>query len=365
MKPFDMSKFRKSVEKSLDGVSSGFRDPEIWLDTGCYALNWLISGRFDAGVPLEGKLSLLAGSSGSAKSYLASANLVKDAQKKGIYVLMFDSESALDKHWLEKLGVNTNEEYVTKFNVSMIDDVAKITHEFIKDYKEKYSDVPWDDRPGVLIVIDSLGMLLTPTDKNQFEAGDMKGDMGRKAKATTALMRGLVASVGNEKIGVVCTNHSYASGDQYQPDDVISGGRGIIYASSIIVHMHALKLKEDEFGNSTGSEVKGIRASVQVRKSRYAKPFEKIEIKIPYDKGMNPYSGLFELFEKMGKIVKEGNRYRYKSSVDEFEFFDWRKNYGADQFQKIMADHMIEQSRTEDKSDVGVNDFPEEGEENE
>ena len=32
----------------------------------------------------------------------------------------------------------------------------------------------------VLFVIDSLGMLLTPTDVDQFNKGDMKGDMGRK-----------------------------------------------------------------------------------------------------------------------------------------------------------------------------------------
>ena len=34
------------------------------------------------------------------------------------------------------------------------------------------------DRPKVLFVIDSLGMLLTPTDVDPFNKGDMKGDMG-------------------------------------------------------------------------------------------------------------------------------------------------------------------------------------------
>lgn len=357
MRPIDMSKFRKGIQKSLTNVSTGFRDPEIWLDTGSYVMNYLISSKFDGGFPLEGKANMLAGSSGSAKSFIASANCVKDAQKKGIYVVMFDSEAALDKKWLERLGVDTSEERITKFNVSMIDDVAKITHEFISEYKSQYDEKPWEEKPPVLFVIDSLGMLLTPTDKNQFEAGDMKGDMGRKAKALTALMRNLVASVGSEKMGVLFTNHSYESQDQYQPDAVISGGRGIVYASSVIVHMNALKLKEDEHGNSTGSEVTGIRASVQVRKSRYAKPFEKVEIKIPYEHGMNPYSGCFELFEKMGLIKKEGNRYRYNSPVDDYEFFDWRKNYTGEVFNKIMADVQILDLKKNE--DLGVNDFPE------
>ncbi len=40
-----------------------------------------------------------------------------------------------------------------------------------------------EDKPKVLFVIDSLGMLLTPTDVDQFGKGDLKGDSGvRKPK---------------------------------------------------------------------------------------------------------------------------------------------------------------------------------------
>ena len=42
--------------------------------------------------------------------------------------------------------------------------------------------------PKVLFVIDSLGMLLTPTDVDPFNKGDMKGDMGLKPKALTSLV---------------------------------------------------------------------------------------------------------------------------------------------------------------------------------
>lgn len=43
-KPFDISKFRKSLTKSIDGIGVGFNDPTDWISTGCYALNYLISG---------------------------------------------------------------------------------------------------------------------------------------------------------------------------------------------------------------------------------------------------------------------------------------------------------------------------------
>jgi hypothetical protein len=153
-------------------------------------------------------------------------------------------------------------------------------------------------------------MLLTPTDVNQFEAGDLKGDMGRKPKALTALVRNCVNMFGSLNIGLVATNHTYASQDMFDPDDKISGGQGFIYASSIVVAMRKLKLKEDEDGNKI-SEVKGIRAACKIMKTRYAKPFESVQVKIPYESGMNPYSGLVDLFEGKGLLGKEGNSLKY------------------------------------------------------
>jgi RecA/RadA recombinase len=186
--------------------------------------------------------------------------------------------------------------------MAMIDDVAKMISEFVKEYKT----LPAEERPKVLFVLDSLGMLLTPTDVNQFEAGDLKGDMGRKPKALTALVRNCVNMFGDLNLGLVATNHTYASQDMFDPDDKISGGQGFIYASSIVVAMRKLKLKEDEDGNKI-SEVKGIRSACKIMKTRYAKPFESVQIKIPYAQGMSPTSGLVDLFEGKNILTKDGN----------------------------------------------------------
>jgi len=304
-KPFDISKFRKDITKAIDGLSIGFNDPTDWISTGNHALNYLISGDFNKGVPL-GKVTVFAGESGSGKSYICSGNLVRHAQAQGIFVVLVDSENALDEDWLRALGVDTSEEKLLKLNMAMIDDVAKTISEFMKGYKA----MPEDARPKVLFIIDSLGMLLTPTDVNQFEAGDMKGDMGRKPKALTSLVRNCVNMFGSHNVGLVATNHTYASQDMFDPDDKISGGQGFIYASSIVVAMKKLKLKEDEEGNKV-SEVLGIRSACKVMKTRYAKPFESVQVKIPYSTGMNPYSGMLDLIEKSGLLVKEGNSLVY------------------------------------------------------
>ena len=310
MKPLDLSKFRKDITKNIPGLSVGFRDPKVWISTGNYALNYAISSRFrDGGIPL-GKVTMLAGQSGSGKSFLASGNITANAQKKDVFVVLIDSENALDEAWLKALDVDTAEDKLLKANLAMIDDVAKLIADFMKDYKSQYNSVPEDQRPRVLFVIDSLGMLLTPTDVNQFEAGELKGDMGRKPRALAALVRNCVNMFGEYDVGLVATNHSYASQDMFNPDDVISGGQGPIYASSIVLAMRKLKLKEDDQGNKT-TDVKGIRAQCKIMKTRYNKPFEQVEIKIPYDQGMDPYSGLYDLFVQKGLLTKEGNKWCY------------------------------------------------------
>ena len=332
-KAFDVSKFRKNLTKSITGMSAGFNDPTDWISTGNYALNYLVSGDFNKGIPL-GKVTVFAGESGAGKSYICAGNIVKAAQDQGIFVVLIDSENALDEQWLQALDVDTSEGKLLKLNMSMIDDVAKTVSTFMADYKE----MPEDDRPKVLFVIDSLGMLLTPTDVDQFNKGDMKGDMGRKPKALTSLVRNCVNMFGSHNVGMVCTNHTYASQDMFDPDDKISGGQGFIYASSIVVAMKKLKLKEDEDGNKT-TDVKGIRAGCKVMKTRYAKPFEGVQVKIPYETGMNPYSGLVDLFEKKGILSKDGNRLKYVDSKGT-EVKEYRKVWeaGGDLLDNIMKD---------------------------
>lgn len=305
-RPFDISKFRKSITKSIEGLGIGFNDPTDWISTGNYTLNYLLSGDFNRGIPM-GKVTVFAGESGAGKSFICSGNIVRHAQEQGIYVILIDTENALDEAWLHALGVDTTEDKLLKLNMAMIDDVAKVISDFVKEYRT----LPEQDRPKVLFVLDSLGMMLTPTDVNQFEAGEMKGDMGRKPKALTALVRNCVNMFGTLNLGLVATNHTYASQDMFDPDDKISGGQGFIYASSIVVAMRKLKLKTDADGNKT-TTVNGIRAACKIMKTRYAKPFESVQVEIPYETGMSPYSGMVDMLEAKAMLSKEGNSLVYK-----------------------------------------------------
>lgn len=320
-KPFDISKFRKEITKSIEGLGVGFNDPTDWISTGNWALNYRISGNFHHGIPL-GKVTVFAGESGSGKSFLCSGNVIRNAQAQGIFVILVDSENALDEAWLQALGVDTSEDKLLKLNIAMVDDVAKTISTFMKDYKA----IPaGESKPRVLFVIDSLGMLLTPTDVDQFEKGEMKGDLGRKPKALTSLVRNCVNMFGSHNVGMLATNHTYASQDMFDPDDKISGGQGFIYASSIVVAMKKLKLKEDDEGNKT-TDVQGIRAVCKVMKTRYNKPFESVQVKIPYATGMTLHSGMTDLLEHQGLLTKDGNRLLYVMT-DGNEIRGYRRAY--------------------------------------
>lgn len=498
-KAFDPSKFRKSLTKSITGMSAGFNDPSVWIDTGNYVLNYLISGNFYNGVPL-GKVSIFAGESGclpatanvrirskkdkslitnitveqlralyhsedknefeiatpdgyaniinwydkgemsmirivtpnfttkcatnhllqlstgqwipaiklnqgdkiltetgpqqvlkslkskpeycydfeidhpnhrywgdglsshnSGKSYICSGNIVRDAQEKGIFVVLIDSENALDESWLQKLGVKTDEDHLLKLNMAMVDDVAKTISSFMKDYKEMENE----ERPKVLFVIDSLGMLLTPTEVSQFGDGDMKGDMGRKAKSLKALVSNCVNMFGEYNIGLVATNHTYESQNMFSPDPKISGGNGPIFASSIVVRIQKVDLKEDTQGVKTPNPV-GIKASCKVVKTRYTKPFESVKIHIPYETGMDRYSGLLEFFEKNELLTKVGNKLQY-IDLDGNEHRHFRKQWTSDKLDLIMQefDQQLYLKKIQQQTNKNNDDIIGEGEENE
>lgn len=348
--PFDFSKIRKERNRRL-GLRSGFKDPITWINTGNFALNKMISGNFHQGVPL-GAVTVFAGEQGSGKSYVVSGNVILDALSKGCSVIAIDTEDALRETWMRNLGVDPDHPNLTKEVWSTINQISECIQSYTKPYIEANSEVPREEQPKMLFVIDSLGMLQTENEIEQFEKSDLKGDKGIKAKALKMLVANCIRLFSGYEIGLIATNHVYKSQDMYHPDDVISGGSGFLYASSIVVSMNKRKLRETEKGK--GTETIGIISKIKCIKTRFSKPFEEVEIHIPYDRGMDPYSGLFDMFEN--KIfIKDGNRYRYVSK-DGTEHKLYRKDMTPEFYDMVMREwsddrsavHINEESEIED-----------------
>jgi len=72
-------------------------------------------------------------------------------------------------------------------------------------------------------------------------------------------------------------------------------------------------------------------------KTRYAKPFESVQVEIPYETGMSPYSGLLDFFEAKGVLVKQGNRLKYMTKAGE-EMIEFRKNWTDEKLNVVMEE---------------------------
>jgi hypothetical protein len=178
----------------------------------------------------------------------------------------------------------------------------------------------------------------------------LKGDKGIKAKALKMLVANCIRLFAGYEIGLVATNHVYKSQDQYHTDDMISGGSSFVYASSIVVSMNKKKLRDED------KTTIGIISKAKCIKTRFSKPFEEVEIHIPYDQGMDPYSGLFDMFE--GKtLIKDGNRYVY-TSKDGTQHKLYRKNMTPEFYDMVMREW------SDDRGAVAINSASDEEIEN-
>jgi len=347
MKPFDLSKFKKEATKNLKTVSAGFRDPSFWIDTGNHVLNYIVSGDFNKGMPLDGKFNLLVGPSGTGKSLLSFGVMGKYCQDHGVQIILLDTENAVDKKWGENFGLDLDDENkILRFSVSTLDDIAAIISGFVEQYKASYADVPYEERQKILFVIDSLGMATTKVEQDQFADGDMKGDMGRKPKQLFSLCRNFLASCADQPIGVIATNHTYASQSIFKPEDVIAGGGSMEYAPSIIVALQKSKLKDEDNKDKTKKkDILGIQVDATCRKTRYTKPFQKATFNIPWDSGLQKYSGLFELFTETLRyrgspvIIKSGAYCVYNDlKTGEEVWKKYRKDILDEDYDRIMKD---------------------------
>lgn len=297
--PF-LNAFKKEIAK-LENVTTDFRPPSHWYSTGNLAANRILAGDFNRGIP-QGRVTILAGPSDTGKSFLLS-NIMKSAQADGAFILAIDTENALDHDYLQRIGVDVSEDRFMGISVVTISDVVSVISDFIKMTEKQYGKYN-PEAPKVLIAVDSLDMLLTDSENQHFNDGVQKGDQGQRAKQMKAFLRTTVSRIKALNIAFIGTHQVY-------PADVMEGegkwkiNNAIRYSASQIVLITKLKLKE-------GDEVTGIRMKVETFKSRFAKLGSNVTIHVPYDKGMNPYSGLLDLLEADGVITKGGAWYQCK-----------------------------------------------------
>jgi len=309
--------------KSLDDGS--LSSVNEWIDTGSYALNAIISGSLYGGIPM-GRLTGFVGPESCGKTLMCN-KVMANAQKKGMYIAYFDTEGALDEATAKRLGCDT----------SKIKHVpSEITEQCRNEIVQFLSSVIANNLHGqVLLVIDSLGNLITTQEKKKIDEGTDTLDMGNRAKALKSLMRAITHAAAKANCPVVFTNHIYDDPSQLHPSAIKkqAGGSGPLYMASVIVQMAKKTEKtEDSKNKDSNTEttflskgINGMTLRTLTTKNRFVAPFLETEMYLNFRTGLNKYSGLLEMAEGYGALEKRGHQYAFNGELLGY-FKDWKED---------------------------------------
>ena len=303
------SKFQEALDKlnktygvgtvlALDSKTSGDYDV---ISTGSVGFDYITLG---VGGFVKGRLYELMGWEGTGKSTIC-GHAAAECQKKGGTVLYIDGEHAVDKNYLQALGVDTTKMLIAQpacgeegFNIAM----------------EMINTGEVD-----LIIIDSDSSLI-PKKVLDGEVGD--SSIGKKAvlnsnaypKLKTALSANnvcvVVISQYREKIGVMFGNPT-----------TTQGGHALKFYSDVRIEVSRSLAKEGDvtYGNLT--KVKAI-------KNKMNPPYRKAEFEIVYGEGI----------DKVGEILNLMNDYEVGRKYGKTMTFNETK-YDLEQFKQMLLDN--------------------------
>ena len=283
-----------------------------WIPTGSTWLDSIICKGKRAGIPI-GKVVEIAGLEATGKSYMA-AQIAANAQKMGIDVIYFDSESAIDPTFLRQAGCD----------VSTLIYVQATTVEFVLETIESLLE---SNENRMLFIWDSLA--LTPA------VSDVEGDfnpqssMAVKARVLSKGMSKLAIPIANAKSTFLVLNQlktNIASGPMAHIQAmttpyVTPGGKAMTYAYSLRIWLTGRKAKSsfvnDENGFRIGSEVKA-----KLEKSRFGTQGRTCNFKIIWGDGVGIMDdeSLFEAIKVSEKLSSSGAWYTLSTESGDVKF---------------------------------------------
>lgn len=295
-----LASFRKKAEK-LPGVLTSSKPPRIWLDTGFYSLNKIMSGSYTRGYA-GGRLSMITGPSDAGKSLLAMAAAVQ-AQKAGYCVFIIDTEFALDDDYMSAIGLDVDDDYFFFSRVNSIANAKKLITEFLKEYRAQ-------DMPPAAIVIDSLDRLLTDSHVKKADDGDIYNDQGLHAKMLKQFSSDLAQSIGDLDVFGIVTKQPYKNQDpimQKVNPWIITDA--IRFPFSQIALVTNVRVKD-----KVTKEIEGINITAFAEKTRFCKPRQKVKLEVPYDVQLDPYSGILSAAVSAGIVTKNHAWYTFNGT---------------------------------------------------
>lgn len=291
--------------KFLDECSLSSADD--WIDTGSMVLNALISGSIYRGIP-KGRITQFVGASQTFKTGFA-LQIIANAQKKGMAVLLFDTENALESESCETFGVDIKR--VKKSDTTSIEKVRNTIYTFLTNVREKGLEGKF------IIVIDSLANLQSELEIKRMDNDKTSADMGTNAKAIKSLLKTCTNMAAATNTPIVITNHIYDDPNAMYPslEKNISGGKAAVYLPSVTVQL-ARKLVKDEEVKLADTKLaasqknySGVIIRALTVKNRFIKQYLEGEMYLSFSSGLHKYYGLLEIMKGMGVVSNSGATY--------------------------------------------------------
>lgn len=285
-------------------------------------LNIAFSGTLDGGL-LPG-LTVVAGESKSFKTMLSlyCMKAFLDKHETGI-ALFYDSEFGVTPEYLAGFGIDTD-----RVLHIPITDVEQLKFDML----QKLQAVETNEK--VFVMIDSIGNLASKKEVEDAENEKSVADMSR-AKSLKSLFRIVTPYLTTKSIPCLAINHIYKEIGMY-PKSIVSGGTGIYYSANQIFIITRSQEKDND-------GLAGFKFTINIEKSRYVKEKSKLPFTVLMNKGIQKWSGLFDLALESGHVIsaKKGWYQLVDMSTGEVEEKSYRAKElenNSELFSKLIKD---------------------------
>ena len=304
----DILKILDSIDK-IDPLATYLNDETLlfnnkWIDTGSMMLNAVCSGSLYGGIPV-GKITSIVGPSMTGKSFIVQ-QLIKNAQQKDMYCILFDTECAIEPTTAAKFGIDlARVKYIQPKSVlSMRNMIHTVLTSAIENKQTG----------KIAIFIDSIGNAESEMQIKRMNKDNDSADMGSFAKDVKSLLKTCARLCGPARAPIVFTNHIYEDPASMFTKLVKEqpGGKAVWYLPSIILQMARSDAKADDTNEEVAAGSKAITGSIlkfMTAKNRFIRPYLTGEIYLSFNKGLHKYFGLIDLAKALNIVKSSGPSY--------------------------------------------------------